>query len=211
MNKRNPAAAVLLMLGAALIGTAGAANAASVRHVGFDELVDTSALIFRGRVEKSGSRASADGRSIVTDVWFEVIDTYKGTAPGGQLRLTFAGGEHNGRGMKIHGLTLPRIGEEGVYFVEQLERPQVNPLFGWEQGHYLVRRDAAGVARIFTADGIAVVTAVRAASPGESRLSQGIPVGVTIDRTAAAGAALGLADFAATIRSAHEAQMEEAR
>lgn len=211
MNRLKPGAAALILIGAAVIGLVGAAHAASVRHVGFDELVQTSALIFRGRAVAAHSRASVDGRSIVTDVWFEVRDTYKGTAPGGRLRLSFAGGEHEGRAMKVHGLTVPQIGEEGVYFVEQLERPQVNPLFGWDQGHYLVRRDPAGVSRVFTSDGIAVVAADRAESPVEIRLSRGIPAGVTIDRAGAAGAALGLADFAATIRSTHGAQAEEAR
>jgi hypothetical protein len=210
MNRPYPGAATLILL-AIVVGWVGMANAASVRQVGFDELVQTSELIFRGRAVEAQSRASADGRSIVTDVWFDVRETYKGIAPGGRLRLVFAGGEHRGMAMKVHGLRLPTIGEEGVYFVEQLERPQVNPLFGWDQGHYLVRRDAAGVGRVFTSDGIAVVAAARADSPAQVQLSQGIPAGVTIDRTAAAGTALRLADFASTIRSTHAAQLEEAR
>ncbi len=176
------------------------AQAASVRLVGFDELVRSSALIFHGVVVASASRELADGRHIVTDVEFEILDVYKGELGARRLTLGFAGGVVDGVGVRVHGLTQPSVGEVGVYFVEQTGRPQVNPLYGWDQGHYLVRRDDGGPDRVFTNRGLAVTAAVPAASPTGVTLCHGVPVGVTVAKAAPADSALSLSAFAATVR-----------
>jgi hypothetical protein len=190
-----------LLLGVALV-TAG--QAASVRLVGFDELVGSSQLIFHGVVVGSHSRRVAAAPGIVTEVEFEVLETYKGRAGGDRILLQFAGGVVDGRGAQVQGLTLPAAGERGVYFVEQTARPQLHPLYGWDQGHYRVRRAGDGTARVYTNRGVAVTAARSAPSPQEVRLSEGLPVGVSARADAGPESALSLAEFAATIRAVAE-------
>ncbi|MDZ7664865.1 MAG: hypothetical protein U5K27_05970 [Desulfotignum sp.] len=56
-------------------------------------------------------------------------------------------------------LKFPQPGERGIYFVESLERMQVHPLYGWSQGHFLVRPDETGTDRVMTSSE-EVVTAI---------------------------------------------------
>jgi hypothetical protein len=196
-----PTTATFLLCLAAALAPMTPAGAASVRLVGFDELVESSALVFHGRVLDTRSRWLPGHQGIVTDVEFDVIEVFKGEAPG-RLSLSFAGGTVDGVGMRVHGLTRPVADEEGVYFVEQLDHPQVNPLYGWDQGHYRVRATADGVRRVFANSGAPVLTAAPAASPARVRLSPGVPLGVTVGPDGVADAALPLADFAASIRAA---------
>ena len=199
MLRPNPATFLLCLLAA--LAPMMPAGAASVRLVGFDELVQSSALVFHGRVVGTRSRWLPGHQGIVTDVEFAVIEVLKGEAPG-QLSLSFAGGTVDGVGMRVHGLTQPVAEEEGVYFVEQLDHPQVNPLYGWDQGHYRVRATADGVRRVFANSGAPVLNAAPAASPTRVGLSPGVPLGVTVGTDRVATAALPLADFAASIRAA---------
>ena len=200
-----------LALTAAALFVGGWAQAASVRLVGFDELVESSALVFHGVVVAADSRWISDRQGIVTDVEFRIVETYKGGAAGQRLVLSFAGGVVDGRGMEVSGLRQPVVGEEGVYFVEQLAHAQVNPLFGWDQGHYLVRELPDGSSRVFSSLGLPVVSAAPAASPADVRLSEGLPLGVKADAEAPASAALPLSRFAATIREVALAQQETTR
>ena len=114
-------------------------------------------------------------------------------------------------GLAIHGLKRPAIGERGVYFVEQTGRMQVNPLYGWDQGHYLVRREDGGPDRVFTNHGLPVTAAAPAPSPTSLTLSRGVPVGVTVRRDAPGGSALSLSAFAAAVRDAARAQSGDDR
>ncbi len=140
----------------------------------------------------------------MTEVEFEVLETYKGQAGGDRIVLQFAGGVVDGRGVQIQGLTLPAAGERGVYFVEQTARPQIHPLYGWDQGHYRVERQADGPARVYTNRGLAVTAARSAPSPAGVRLSEGLPLGITAKPGAGPETALSLAEFAATIRAVAE-------
>jgi hypothetical protein len=38
-------------------------------------------------------------------------------------------------------MQIPKMGEHGIYFVEDTKKPMVNPLRGWDQGHFLVQYD----------------------------------------------------------------------
>ena len=174
------------------------ARSASVRLVGFDELVRSSALVFHGRVLATRSRWLPAAVGIVTDVEFAVLETYAGDAPG-RLVLSFAGGELDGVGLRVHGLTMPSPGEEGVFFVERLDRPQVNPLYGWDQGHYRIRRDVDGVPRVFSTRGRPLLRAGSAPSPADVRLSTGLPAGVEAGDDAD-HAGMPLAEFREAIR-----------
>jgi len=40
--------------------------------------------------------------------------------------------------LEVSDMRMPEVGERGIYFVETLNEQQIHPLFGWQQGHYLV-------------------------------------------------------------------------
>lgn len=118
------------------------ALASSVLQVTFDELVRSSELVFEGRVVNK--RAAFDKRgSIKTYVTFEVLDVYKGAHSGRTLELPFLGGTVGDLTMKVSDLEAPDIGETGIYFVESMANPPAHPLYGWDQGHFLVRTNQA--------------------------------------------------------------------
>ena len=56
-----------------------------------------------------------------------------------------------GQRLEVTDLQLPQGGEMGFYFVESLTRPQVNPLVGWSQGHFLIEPRADGRPGVLTA------------------------------------------------------------
>jgi len=123
--------------------------ASSVREVSMDEMLQQSQLVFEGTVTAVKGRENSQKR-IHTYVTFEVKDTIKGDYPGDTLTLRFLGGTVGDVTMKVSDMRLPQEGEHGIYFVESLERFQVNPLYGWSQGHFIVEYDDTGIRRIMT-------------------------------------------------------------
>lgn len=197
-----PFLALLLLL--ATLFASALSVASSVRQVGFTELVANSQLVFYGRVTDHRTRRTATSNELMTDVEFEVLDVFKGDAAPTRLVLSFAGGYDGEIRVLIHGLRLPAIGESGVYFAESLQRPQVNPLYGWTQGHYLARPDEDGVMRMHAVDGGKVTAADPAPDPDAIRLSRGTPDGVIVSRWDPDARAMTLAEFAAAIERAQE-------
>jgi hypothetical protein len=157
------------------------AYATSVRSVSVGEMAERSQLIFEGRVVTVASREGSAPSSIETCVLFEVIDLVKGEVAGNTLELCFAGGSVDGRGRWVAGMVYPEPGESGIYFVEDAERPLVNPIFGWDQGRFPIRRLPGDTApRVTVAGGSPVV----GLEPGEPAprvgLSRGVALGVEI-------------------------------
>ncbi len=76
----------------------------------------------------------------------------------------------DGVALRVSYLHIPELGEQGIYFVESLSRPLVNPLVGWHQGHYLVDREQ-GTSRsmVRTLDGKPVFGLEPAGAQGISR------------------------------------------
>lgn len=124
-------------------------NATSVREVSMDEMLQQSQFVFEGTVTAVEARENSQKR-IHTYVTFEIIDTIKGQYSGSVITLRFLGGTVNDVTMVVGDMRLPREGEHGIYFVESLERFQVNPLYGWSQGHFVVERDGRGTERVKT-------------------------------------------------------------
>jgi hypothetical protein len=124
-------------------------NATSVREVSIDEMLRQSQLIFEGTVTAVEARENSQKR-IHTYVTFEIKDIIKGEYRGNSITLSFLGGTMGDVTMAVGDMRLPQLGEHGIYFVESLERLQVNPLYGWSQGHFIVERDAAGSERVMT-------------------------------------------------------------
>jgi hypothetical protein len=124
-------------------------NATSVREVSMDEMLQQSQVVFEGTVSAIEASQNTQKR-IHTYVTFEVTDIIKGEYHGNTITLRFLGGTVGDVTMEVSDMRLPQEGEHGIYFVESLERFQVNPLYGWSQGHFIVNRDHTGNERVMT-------------------------------------------------------------
>ncbi len=125
--------------------------ATTIMQVGIDELSKKSELVFEGKVlSKSVRPSSRDGRPC-TYFQFDVIDVIKGSQTQPEIELCFTGGTLNGKTLRVSGMTMPQVGESGIYFVTALGKEPVHPLKGWHQGHYLVKTDSARVRRVVPA------------------------------------------------------------
>lgn len=162
-------------------------NAASVRQVDIDEMLQQCQLVFEGKVVSLVAKEVGPKR-IRTYVTFEIHEVIKGEQPGGAITLSFLGGTVDGLTMAVSDMEIPQVGEQGIYFVESLERVQAHPLYGWSQGHFLVEPDDTGAERVKT-NGKKPVTAVgrdlqtlqmNARQEQVQSLSMGVVGGVTL-------------------------------
>lgn len=114
------------------------ATATSIVQLDFATLTVSSELIFEGQVTNVETRWNDRETDIYTYVSFSVDEVVKGEFEGQQLELRFSGGQVADQTIVYEGLIYPKVGESGIYFVETLSRPLINPLVGWSQGHYKV-------------------------------------------------------------------------
>jgi hypothetical protein len=112
-------------------------------------MLQQSQFVFEGTVTAIEARENSQKR-IHTYVTFEIKDIIKGEYHSNIITLSFLGGTVGDVTMAVSDMRLPQEGEHGIYFVESLERLQVNPLYGWSQGHFIVERDVTGSERIMT-------------------------------------------------------------
>jgi hypothetical protein len=124
-------------------------HASSVRQVTMDEMLQQCQFVFEGKVLALEAKQNHQKR-IHTYVTFEIHDVIKGNYPGNTITLSFLGGTIGDLTMVVGDMKVPRVGERGIYFVESLERSQVHPLYGWSQGHFLVKSDETGTDRVMT-------------------------------------------------------------
>lgn len=141
-----------------LVSLSHIASATTVSHIDFDQVIDTAELVFEGEVISANATWDSDGKSIFTEITFRVDDVIKGYHPKENLTLRFAGGVVNDTGMRVSSMVYPDIGERGIYFVENKNRVQINPLVGWGQGHFLIEVDDANNERILTENRDAVIS-----------------------------------------------------
>ena len=144
-----------LWLGACAVFCAGIspAGATTLQRKSLSDLAKASELIFEGRATGSTVEAIPGGRGARTCVNFKIFEVIAGTHPGNTIRLCFFGGEIGGQHFAASGMRMPPNGEHGIYLVESTTQPMVNPLIGWDQGRYLVEKDAAtGTFKMTTAD-----------------------------------------------------------
>jgi hypothetical protein len=124
-------------------------NATSVREASMDEMLRQSQFVFEGTVTAIEARENSQNR-IHTYVTFEITDIIKGEYHSNSITLRFLGGTVDDVTMVVGDMRLPQEGERGIYFVESLEKFQVNPFYGWSQGHFIVERDGTGSDRVMT-------------------------------------------------------------
>lgn len=114
------------------------ARATTVIAPSFDELVQASELVFRGRVTalKSDWTGEGENRRIATWVTFAVERTLRGTTEA-EITLEFLGGEVEGRRLRLAGFPAFEVGERGVFFVEN-RSGRVCPLMRLRHGRYRI-------------------------------------------------------------------------
>jgi hypothetical protein len=181
----------------ALVGCPILAGAATIQAIGTNKLLSDSGLIFHGRVLERWSEAGAVGDAIVTKVVFEIADLIKGEYSSDVIVLQFLGGTLTGLRMHIAGTNVPKVGEEGIYFIEDPDRNFVNPLYGWTQGHYVVVPED-GAVRTF---GGQLVYALRAdAGPAKLEFAKGHAKGVSVVKTTSDSMPLSVDQFKQQLR-----------
>lgn len=185
--------------------------AASVRQVAMDEMIQNSRLVFEGKVISLES-VKTGSRRIHTYVTFSILDVIKGDYSQDTVTLRFLGGTVGNVTMGVSDMKFPGPGEHGIYFVESLEKSQVNPLYGWSQGHFLVEPDQTGMNRVLTR-GRAPVTAVvrqRSAEQVESGttvvppLSKGVASGIVAGQNSMEQNALTTDEFKRDLKNIME-------
>ena len=196
------ATACLLALASALHS-----HASTVLEMSFRQVFEHAELVFEGRVLALASERDDDGM-IYTTVRFEVHDVLKGDYAQSTLALRFLGGTVGTQRLDVTDLTMPQAGEAGIYFVEALYSPQVNPLVGWSQGHFLIEPQAGGELAVLTAthEPVLAVEEVDAApvTAAMNTFSKGVAKGVVVQESLSVQAAsrpLSVDEFKRSVRA----------
>ncbi len=184
----------------AALAFAAQSYASSVLRSSVREMISECDLVFEGRVLQVESRMDPHQRGIHTVVTFEVLDVIKGGWPERTIELSFLGGTADGRTLVVAGMKIPKLDENGIFFVESPARDQVHPFYGWDQGRLRLKRSKGGDLNVLTADGVPVIGIEDA--PGRSgELSRGVAVGLVVDPDAPAEAGMRVDEFKQILRS----------
>jgi hypothetical protein len=191
------------LLAAALVfaGFPGITLASSVLQMGLKQIVTSAELVFEGRVLASEVRAVPGQRFVFTFVKFQVLDVIKGKDPGPTIELPFLGGRVGNQTLAVSDMHMPEVGEHGIYMVSSTGGLRVNPLYGWDQGHFIVKTDQAdGSARMFTRDGHALTGFVPEQADVAAGLSRGYPRGLVAQKQSEGAAAMTVDQFKQGLR-----------
>lgn len=185
--------AIAVLLGMLLPGWA---SATTLLAIGFGDAVERAETVVEAEVRSVRTEWPKGQPHPHTWVELSTLAVLAGSAPE-TIRLRFVGGKAGDRRVDVAESPIPVQGERGVFFIESLDRPMLNPLFGWKQGLLRLRKDATGEWRVFTADGDAVIGLDVRAKAAPGHFSSGVAAGLT---TAAPGKALPVS--AAALKSA---------
>lgn len=188
--------------------TAAPLHATVLQRQSLSDLARKAEFIFEGQPVGSAVEALPDGQGARTCFTFKVIEVIAGSRPGNTVRLCFFGGMVGGRGFAVSDLDMPKVGEYGIYLVESTGQPMLNPLIGWDQGHFLVAKDSAGTLRVTTADHRRITrVAPVAAGPTAPEIvspSGATAAGVTADDRPELTGAVSRDDFVKELRALHD-------
>ncbi|MFQ6092289.1 MAG: hypothetical protein ACE5OR_06345, partial [bacterium] len=132
-------------------------------HLSFEEVAQTADLIFVGTAAQESCWVNQQQTMIFTDVLFEDISLVHAKRSSLQkgsktIRLTFAGGTLEGRGVKVSGTPELQMGHRYFIFAFDDGKRYANPIVGGNQGLFEVVKDAqTGQSYILTAGGKAVL------------------------------------------------------
>lgn len=191
------------LLAAALVcaGFPGMTLASSVLQMGLTQIVTSAELVFEGQVLGSEVRAVPGQRFVFTFVKFQVLDVIKGKDPGPTIELPFLGGSVGNQTLAVSDMHLPEVGEHGIYMVSSTGGLRVNPLYGWDQGHFVAKTDPAdGSVRMFTRDGHALTGFVPEQADVAAGLSRGYPRGLMAQKQSEGAAAMTVDQFKQGLR-----------
>jgi hypothetical protein len=170
----------------------------------FDELVQHSELVFRGRVVamKSGWSGNGAKTRIATWVTFEVERALRGNV-GETVTLEFLGGTVGEKRFEAIGWPSFEVGDRGVFFVEN-RNARMCPLMALRHGRYRIVTTADTKERVVRDD----YTPLRETSEVALALIESMPM-----RRLPTDAALTVADFEARIvaRSSNLPRIERVR
>lgn len=120
-----------------------AANATTLVHVPFNELVRESTAVARLRC--LGSESRWDGREIWTESRFEVLELNKGVLPG-LVTVRMVGGHFGHLHSRVDSVPVFRAGEEVYLFLWSRSGSEPYSVLGWSQGTFRIARNReAGV------------------------------------------------------------------
>ena len=165
-----------------LLVLASPLHAVTVLPATFEELVQESVTVVRGRVSAVDGRWTADRRTIESIVTLDVRDTLKGTATD-TASFVVPGGEAGGRLLVMPGAPVFRQGDEVVVFLRG-RAPALPQPVGLSLGVFRVTVDARGVAQVVP-------------SPVSTATARGV-----VARGATARAVRPFTAFAADVRAA---------
>lgn len=200
-SPRGPGAILRSLFIALLVVLPGATSASGVLRTSFSELCSEAELILEGRVVSMEARKDSSTPFIWTHVTVSIVELIHGEFAGNEIELSFLGGTVGAQTLRVSQMTVPKIGEHGIYFVEKHERRQVHPLIGWQQGHFRIVEDSDGVERVTSADGRKIAGFESVSSPLVTGLSTGLPAGVqALENGPDSNAAMQPREFKAAIR-----------
>ena len=150
---------------------------ASILSVSFGDMLEKSELIFEGKVVSVNQNAFPAAKLPHTCITFEVVEILKGSRSGEAIDLCFLGGTRGKLIMKVPEIKYPEMAENGIYFIGR-ESSKVNPIFGWEQGHFIIRKDPASAKSYVTSSGERPITGMKLAGEKTGGLSRGVAEGV---------------------------------
>ena len=156
-------------------------QAAAVRQVSVEEMLENCDFIFEGVVIKNEVMRGKRKRQIVTAVTFEITDIIKGNYSEKIIELSYLGGSLGGATLTVSDMQIPPIGLRGYFFVESLDREQVHPLYGWQQGNYFIKTDAGANGEIVTTNDNNAVYGIDVSETNKqfsSKLSRGYASGM---------------------------------
>ena len=174
-------------------------SASSVLAVSLEQLSKSAQIVFEGEVIGVTSDFNANQTAIHTHVTFRVVDVVKGVYDQTEITLRFLGGTVGEISLDVSDSTLPKLGEKGIYFVESLGRFQVNPLYGMDQGHFLILESNGQ--RIMATRNKRVITGLSSASRATSEgLSNGVATGLTLAEAGRSSAGVTVLQFTQAVR-----------
>ena len=180
------------------------AMASSVKRVDISEVTTNAQLVFEGRVIGKRVEHRPGSRAVHTWVKFEILDLIKGQYDQPVIELSFLGGTVGDLSVTVSDMRIPAMGEHGIYFVENHRKSLVNPLYGWDQGHFLVAFDKALGRQAVTTSGGRPVFGMELTPVARttSELSKGVALGIRTEPEAAGTTPLLPGAFKALLREA---------
>lgn len=186
-------------------------SSASVLAVSLEQLSQSAQMVFEGEVVSVRSEFNPNQTAIHTYATFRVVDVVKGSYDQSEITLRFLGGTVGDISLDVSESTLPQLGEQGIYFVASTDRFLINPLYGMDQGHFLILESSGQ--RIMATRNKRVVVGVSPAPRSFGRLSNGIATGLSLAEAGSTTAGMTVFQFTQAVRqySTESGDQEEGR